>query len=105
VVRRMNGSTKPTPWADRDGRPCVPHGMRASFSGWIDDTRPGERETAERQLAHVIGNRASAAYRRGDAFERRVALMGAWADHCCSAPPATVATIAPTATRGNKREA
>ena len=92
VVRRMNGSAKPTPWADRDGRPCVPHGMRASFSGWIDDTRPGERETAERQLAHVIGNRASAAYRRGDAFERRVALMAAWADHCCSAPPATVAT-------------
>jgi integrase len=97
VVRRMNGSTKPTPWADRDGRPCVPHGMRAAFSGWIDDTRPGERETAERQLAHVIGNRASAAYRRGDVFERRARLMDEWAQHVTGA--AAAAAVVPLPTR------
>jgi integrase len=94
VVRRMNGAATPPPWADRDGRACVPHGFRASFSGWIDDTCPAERETAERQLAHVIGNRASAAYRRGDVFERRAALMAQWcrfatgADAAADAGPA-----------------
>lgn len=96
VIRRMNGATKPTPWADRDGRPCVPHGMRASFSGWIDDTRPGERETAERQLAHVIGNRASAAYRRGDVFERRARLMDEWAQHVTGATAAAAVVPLPT---------
>jgi integrase len=96
VVRRMNGATKPTPWADRDGRPCVPHGMRATFSSWIDDTRPGERETAERQLAHVIGNRASAAYRRGDVFERRTRLMDEWSQHVTGATAAAAVVPLPT---------
>jgi hypothetical protein len=37
------------------------------------------RETA---LAHTIGNKAEAAYRRGDALEKRRAMMEAWAQWC-----------------------
>src|SRR5208337_4667022 len=33
-------------------------------------------------LAHTIGNKAEAAYRRGDALEKRRAMMEAWAQWC-----------------------
>jgi hypothetical protein len=37
------------------------------------------REVAEAALAHVIGDAAERAYRRGDALEKRRTLMEAWA--------------------------
>ena len=33
-------------------------------------------------LAHAIGSKVEAAYRRGDLFEKRRALMTAWAHYC-----------------------
>jgi hypothetical protein len=33
-------------------------------------------------LAHAIGDKVEAAYRRGDLFEKRRRLMTAWADFC-----------------------
>jgi integrase len=94
VMRRMNAD-KPedvrSPWRDHDGREAVPHGFRATFSTWVDDTRPEEREAAEKALAHEISNRVSAAYRRSDLFDRRVPLMRDWADHCARGA-ATVGT-------------
>ena len=85
AIRRMNADRPegaPAPWRDPDGRDAVPHGFRASFSTWVDDTRPAEREAAEKALAHEVGNKVSAAYRRSDLFDRRIGLMAAWADHC-----------------------
>jgi integrase len=85
VMRRMNADSPenaPSPWRDPDGRDAVPHGFRATFSTWVDDTRPEEREAAEKALAHEISNRVSAAYRRSDLLDRRVPLMRDWADHC-----------------------
>jgi len=35
-----------------------------------------------RALAHEIGNRVSAAYRRSDLFDRRVRPMRDWAEVC-----------------------
>jgi integrase len=96
VMRRMNEARPegaPAPWRDADGRPAVPHGIRATFSTWVDDTRPEERETAEKALAHEVGNRVSAAYRRSDLFARRVVLMREWADHCTNAAPGVVAPM------------
>jgi integrase len=89
VLRRMNEDRPegmPAPWRDADGRDAVPHGFRATFSTWVDDTRPEERETAERALAHEIANKVSGAYRRSDLFDRRAPLMDAWALHCTSKP-------------------
>jgi hypothetical protein len=37
-------------------------------------------------LAHKVGNAVEQAYRRGDMFERRRALMQAWADFCTGVP-------------------
>ena len=87
VMRRMNADRPegaPPPWRDLDGREAVPHGLRASFSTWIDDTMPHEREAAEKALAHTVPNSASAAYRRSDLFDRRIPLMLDWAAHCTS---------------------
>lgn len=86
VLRDMNEGRPegmPAPWRDADGREAVPHGFRATFSTWVDDTRPEEREAAEKALAHEVGNKVSAAYRRSDLFDRRTPLMQAWAAHCC----------------------
>ena len=87
VMRRMNAGRPegaPPPWRDADGREAVPHGFRASFSTWVDDMRPEEREAAEKALAHEVGNKVSGAYRRSDLFDRRIGLMTAWAAHCTS---------------------
>ena len=87
VMRRMNANrteSMPPPWRDADGREAVPHGFRASFSTWVDDTRPEEREAAERALAHEVANKVSGAYRRSDLFDRRIRLMEDWAGHCCA---------------------
>jgi hypothetical protein len=33
-------------------------------------------------LAHAVGDKVEAAYRRGDMFEKRRRLMDAWAEYC-----------------------
>jgi hypothetical protein len=39
----------------------------------------------EAALAHVIENKAEAAYRRGDLLDKRRQLMDAWATYCATA--------------------
>jgi hypothetical protein len=41
---------------------------------------------AEMALAHVVGNKVEAAYRRGDLFDKRRRLMEAWAEFLAKAP-------------------
>lgn len=57
----------------------VPHGFRSSFRDWSGEVSNFPRDVAEMALAHVIGNKVEAAYRRGDLFEKRRKMMGAWA--------------------------
>ena len=59
--------------------PYVPHGFRASFRDWSGEVSSFPRDVAEMALAHVIENKVEAAYRRGDLFEKRTAMMEAWA--------------------------
>jgi integrase len=58
------------------------HGFRSSFRDWSGNETDFPRELAEMALAHVIGDKAEQAYRRGDALDRRRVLMEAWADYC-----------------------
>ncbi len=58
------------------------HGFRSSFRDWAGETTTFPREIIEGALAHQIGNEVERAYRRGDALEKRRALMVAWADYC-----------------------
>ena len=54
------------------------HGFRSSFRDWAGEVSPFPREVAEAALAHVIGDKAEQAYRRGDALEKRRIMMEAW---------------------------
>lgn len=58
------------------------HGFRSSFRDWAGNETDFAREIAEAALSHVIGDKAEQAYRRGDALEKRRALMDAWAAFC-----------------------
>ena len=55
------------------------HGFRSSFRDWCGEVSTFPREVAEAALAHVAGDQTERAYRRGDALEKRRALMEAWA--------------------------
>jgi integrase len=58
------------------------HGFRSSFRDWAAECTNFPNEVLEMALAHAIGNRVEAAYRRGDLFEKRRRLMDAWAAYC-----------------------
>lgn len=55
------------------------HGFRSSFRDWAAECTSYPGEVAEMALAHVVENATEAAYRRGDLFEKRKALMDDWA--------------------------
>lgn len=59
--------------------PAVPHGFRSTFRDWAAERTSYPREVAEMALAHTIGDKVEAAYRRGDLFEKRRLLMAEWA--------------------------
>lgn len=58
------------------------HGFRSAFRDWASETTGFPHEVCEMALAHTIGNKAEAAYRRGDLFNKRRGLMDAWASYC-----------------------
>lgn len=58
------------------------HGFRSSFRDWAGERTAFPREVAEQALAHIVGDETERAYRRGDALEKRQALMDAWAQFC-----------------------
>jgi len=64
------------------------HGFRSAFRDWAGEETHFARELAEHALAHVLGDRAEQAYRRGNALEKRRALMEAWAAFCEPRQPA-----------------
>ena len=75
---------------------AVPHGFRSAFRDWAGEVSYFPRDVCEMALAHVIENKVEAAYRRGDLFEKRRAMMQAWADWC-DGPTGVVDDPAPTA--------
>jgi len=58
------------------------HGFRSSFRDWVSEETEHSPEVAEMALAHVIGNKVEAAYRRGKLLERRRVLMKDWETYC-----------------------
>ena len=68
------------------------HGFRSTFRDWVAESTTFPTELAERALAHTVGDKTEAAYARGDLFEKRRALMEAWANFA-EQKPATVAQL------------
>jgi integrase len=63
------------------------HGFRSAFRDWASEATSFDPATAEAALAHVVGDKTEAAYRRGDQLEKRRRLMEAWAEHCARTTP------------------
>lgn len=59
---------------------AVPHGFRSTFKDWCSEHTDYSRDVTEMALAHTIGNKVEAAYRRGDLFDKRKQLMQDWAE-------------------------
>lgn len=97
LVRRMDeeraraGAER---WLDKtSGKRIVPHGFRSSLRDWAAEATHYPNEMAEMALAHVVGNKVEAAYRRGDMFEKRRQMMADWAAWCEPKKSATVTRI------------
>lgn len=76
------------------------HGFRSSFRDWAAERTGFPHEVAEMALAHAVGDKVEAAYRRGDLFQKRRQLMDAWAKHCEAQPRGKVIPMVP----GNARQ-
>jgi integrase len=53
------------------------HGFRSCFRDWAAERTNFPAEAAEMALAHAVGDKVEAAYRRGDMFAKRRQLMSA----------------------------
>jgi integrase len=60
------------------------HGFRSTFRDWAAETTAYPGDVVEMALAHAIGSKVEAAYRRGDLFEKRRRLMQDWAAFCAA---------------------
>lgn len=70
------------------------HGFRSAFRDWAAECTSYAHDVCEMALAHTISNKAEAAYRRGDLFEKRRRLMADWATYCAT-PKLVDAEITP----------
>ena len=71
------------------------HGFRSTFRDWAAEQTNFSREVAEAALAHAVGDKVEAAYRRGDLFEKRRQLMDAWARFCLTPSAKQTAKVIP----------
>lgn len=75
LAKRMKGFE----FHDSDGRLAVPHGLRASLKTWAQDRTTFDPALVERVLGHVVKGDVQKAYDRADMFEKRRAVLEAWA--------------------------
>lgn len=55
------------------------HGFRSTFRDWAAERTEFPSDVAEMALAHAIGDKVEAAYRRGELMTKRALLMQRWA--------------------------
>lgn len=65
---------------------AVTHGFRSTFRDWVSEKTSYQGDLAEQALAHVLANKVEAAYRRGDALDKRREMMNEWARYCRPEP-------------------
>ncbi len=58
------------------------HGFRSTFRDWCAEQTNYPSEVAEMALAHAVGDKVEAAYRRGDLLQKRFSLANEWARYC-----------------------
>ena len=73
------------------------HGFRSTFRDWCAERTNFPHEVAEMALAHAVGDKVEAAYRRGDLFDKRRGLAEAWSRYCMMPAPAGEVLMVPRA--------
>ena len=68
------------------GIQAVPHGFRSSFRDWASECTHTPHAVMEAALAHVVKNKAEAAYSRSDHLMKRRELLELWAQYLRSPP-------------------
>ncbi|MBM6577871.1 tyrosine-type recombinase/integrase [Microvirga sp. SRT01] len=68
------------------GIAAVPHGFRSSFRDWAAEQTSYPERVAEFALAHVIKDKAEAAYARSDLLDKRKSLMADWGQFLAERP-------------------
>jgi len=84
----------------RMGRDVTVHGFRSCFRDWVSECTNFPGEVAEAALAHMVGDKVEAAYRRGDLFDKRRRLMDAWAEFCVPPQAAGSGQVVPLRATG-----
>jgi len=79
VGRSLSQSALLKAWRTITKTKTTVHGLRSTFRDWAAERTNAPREVAEMALAHAIGNKVEAAYRRGELMKKRAALMQQWA--------------------------
>ena len=63
---------------EREGFSARPHGFRATFRTWVEETTDTPFEVKESVLGHQVDGDVVRAYQRSDRLEKRRNLMEAW---------------------------
>ena len=78
----------PSPWRmpanalwNAESYSWTAHGFRSTFRDWAAERTAYPNEVAEMALAHAVGNKVEAAYRRGDLRDKRRRMMADWATY------------------------
>ena len=70
------------------------HGFRSAFKDWASEATSTPNIVSEMALAHAVGDKVEAAYRRGELLEKRKRLMRDWATYC-SRPSVEAGNVTP----------
>jgi len=89
------GLSKMSMWRLVRGSGHTVHGFRSTFRDWAGDRTAYPHEVIEFALAHQIPDKASAAYRRYRALDKRRRLMADWARYCESTHAQNTAELIP----------
>jgi integrase len=79
LMRRMD-------YRDRDGRVCVPHGLRSTFTDWMAENTSYGEAVSDAALSHQETDKTRSAYFRTDLFRKRTRAMAAWARYLDKVP-------------------
>jgi integrase len=71
------------------------HGFRSAFRDWAAETTGYPNHVIEMALAHAIGDKVEASYRRGDLLAKRARLMADWARYCMTRPADAAGSVTP----------
>jgi integrase len=74
------------------GKKITVHGFRATFKTWADEEMNFSNQAVEFCLAHVPGDAAEKAYRRGSMLKKREQIIATWATFATK-PTAKVVSI------------